>query len=126
MPRPSVECVLVDSMIYASHLYVRLYFDRGMFCFYNCADVKYRLFYSVRELATASPERKEVIMVETFEERRKWITVGEERGPGIKTIMQTYPVFHTDVDQVSVCWLLCQYTPLAFRIVVGAATSLAA
>ena len=41
-------------------------------------------------------------MRETYEERRKWVTQSKELGPTIEQVMASYPVFHTDVDQVCI------------------------
>ena len=52
----------------------------------------------VKELETADPERTEEILVQTFDERRKWVT--GDNGPKITEVLGAYPVFHTDNDQV--------------------------
>ena len=54
----------------------------------------------VKELETASPQRRDQIMEETYKERREWVTQGKKSGPSIKQVMKTYPIFHTDIDQV--------------------------
>ena len=56
----------------------------------------------VKEIQTARKEKKDILMRETYEERRKWVTQSKELGPTIEQVMASYPVFHTDVDQVCI------------------------
>ena len=51
-----------------------------------------------RDSITADPERTEEILVQTFDERLKWVT--GDNGPKITEVVRTYPEFHTDTDQV--------------------------
>ena len=65
----------------------------------------------VKEIQTARRERKDVLMRETFEERRKWVTQSKELGPTIEQIRTSYPFFHTDVDQVCIHNVTIQIIP---------------
>ena len=51
-----------------------------------------------RDSTTADPERTEEILVQTFDERLKWVT--GDNGPKITEVVRAYPEFHTDTDQV--------------------------
>lgn len=57
------------------------------------------IWFIVKELETADPERCDEILNLTFEERRGWVTT--DNGPKITEVMETYPVFHTNLEQVS-------------------------
>ena len=56
-------------------------------------------WFTLKELETADPERCEEILSLTFDERRRWVTT--VNGPKITEVMDTYPVVHTNLEQVS-------------------------
>ena len=57
------------------------------------------IWFIVKELETADPERCEEILSLTFEERRRWVTT--ENGPMNTEVMEVYPVVHTNLEQMS-------------------------